>query len=297
MRAHDPAGPVGAVRVGAQHVVKGARDGAAARERRDVCVGQAAVVGDVEPAQRDRYARAQHDARGVRVCEGVELGRRGDVAANCRRAAHDHHAPDAPRRLGMRQQKRRHVGERPYGDDGKRPPLRTGAQGVEQQGHGACLGGRAGRLGHRPGAQAARAVDVGGGDGLAHYGAAGARGHGGVDAEQLREGEGVSRGDLDGKVAGDGGDAHELQPLGVRGGKRQRAGVVDARIAVNDDGRARVCGLCHGVPSFVCGRAPGCVPGRAGRRRLGASVGLRKYRQASCARSCENGGTLRHGGD
>jgi hypothetical protein len=165
----------------------------------------------------------------------VEFGRRGDVAALEKAAAH-HHQLAYPgrdlRRLGERQ---RNVGERPERRERHRA-RRLGAHRLDDEIDGVLVLKRHRRFVENGAVEAGLAVDMLGGDERARDRPV----RTGEDLHvcpvaELADDPGVARRQRERNVAGNGGDAEDVDLLRAAEGEHDRGRVVLSRIRVDDD--------------------------------------------------------------
>jgi hypothetical protein len=188
--------------------------------------------GHVQAEHLHRPAGPEHDRGRLRVGEDVELGG-GIVVAPGEGAAHDHQVAGPLDDARLTPYGQGEVGERP--DRHQRDLPGRGPQGVDDAVHRVPLGHREQRRRQDGPAETGVAVDVTGADGAVHEGAGAAGGDRDVaEAEELPERQRVGRGQGEIDVAADGGDGDEVEAGGT-GGEGERHGVVDARVAIDED--------------------------------------------------------------
>ena len=246
----DGAGIVdrGALRAEAGRLARrhGVQEGREAPGRRPAAGGQALgvagggerLVGDVEAVDGERAPAAEDDRRRVRIRVDVELRGRGHVAARPRGAAHHDDLAHLRHQVGVFADEEGEIGERADRDEGDLL-VAARAQGVRDEADRPPGADRTGRQLHLDPFDPALAVVPHRGHRLAHERPVGPRVDRHVRAPAQRAEEaGVAPGDLQGHVAGDGGDPGELDLLG--GGERHRDGerVVAAGVAVEEDAAA-----------------------------------------------------------
>ena len=199
------------------------------------------LVGHVEPDHGERHARLEHHVRGVGVGVDVELGRRRDVA-EAERAPHGDDLAHVGEDARVLDDGERDVGE--GAERRQRDRLRRRRERVHEIVHRMGRLGRAARLRQVGAVDPRFSVDVLRAHRLAHHGprAAGIDRHLGA-ARQIPDPARVVLGPGQRHVAGDGGDAEQVEFLGAREGEQQGDGVVLAGVAIDDQ---RSC--AHGGP-------------------------------------------------
>lgn len=209
------------------------RSGTDRGDARGDLIGRERLVGDIEPDHRERPARREHDVRGLRVDDDVELARRAPVA-HVHASTHEHDLLDPldDARLAAH-------GESDVGEGAGRHE-RDGARLVrhdrvdDEVDRVAAVELDRGLGQHGP-VEPRLSVDVGRRLDLAHERAlrpAGERHR--VEPDDSGDGERVARDLLDRLIAHDGRDGEQVD-LGRAVGEHEGDRVVVAGVAVQDD--------------------------------------------------------------
>ena len=200
------------------------------RRRRD------RLVRHVEPDHGERDARLEHDMRGVRIGEDVELGGRGDIAG-ADGPAHRHDLAHIREHRRVLDDGECDIGKGPK--RGERNRLRCRKERLDQEIDRVGRFGRVARFRQVRAVYARGPVDALGGDRFAHQGARAA----GIDghlrpAAEVPDPARIALGQRQRDIAGYGRDAQKVELFRRGEGQQQGDGVVLAGVAI-DDQRAR----------------------------------------------------------
>ncbi|CUX32019.1 conserved hypothetical protein [Agrobacterium tumefaciens str. CFBP 5621] len=211
----------------------------------DPGLGRQQLMGDVERHHDNRHAGSEDDVGGLWVDIDVEFRRRCDVAALEEAAAHHHQFLDAVGDLRRLQERQRHIGQRAERAE------RYGAGGFPHQ----CFDDEIdrvlllrlhGRFVENRAIEAGAAVNMFGGDGLAHQRLLGALIDWNIGAPaQFADDADVAARQLQRNVAGDGAQSENVDFLRACESEHDCRCVVLAGIGVDDDFSA----FCHVLPA------------------------------------------------